>query len=326
MSEKEYLVDIFQRLYRKYADKLDSPDPNENGFFEMKKAANEYASSLLPLGDQWKAAVEYDVKKLNDHHTIPPSIRYNKDKLEKFKGEVFLFLGDIKNSLRHHGFDIMELPKDTLAYMGEEAFIIDKQTKKYVSIHPKELKSIREQRKTARKTPKALTPATAGSIIQNQPGTSTADTQPKPEDTAIFTDCIANDYRDEQTTIEAELKKVLANKKGKAAIIVFVACYYHGLLRQCPSHQQAFELSKSIGTGHKGYNDQKKKYFEESEEGTRIYNVLIQSKLDIIREEIIKAEAELKPLFDKLKEPITPATDGTSGDQAGHPATHQHKR
>lgn len=38
MSEKESLVDIFQRIYRKHAGKFNDPDPNENGFFEMKKA------------------------------------------------------------------------------------------------------------------------------------------------------------------------------------------------------------------------------------------------------------------------------------------------
>lgn len=308
MNEKEYLVDIFQRLYRLYADKGDNPDPNENGYFEWKKAANEYASSLLPLGDQWKAAVIYEVKRLIDNYTIPPSIRYNKERLDHYKQTAGSFLLYIRESLLHYGFDILELPKEVLAYMGNEAYIFDKQAGKYKLIHPKELETIRQRRKH----PQASTPATAGSNIQKQPATSTGDTQPQPEETTIFTDCIANDYRDKQTTIEAELKKVLADKKGKAAIIVFVACYINGIIRKCPSHQQAFELSKSIGTGHKGYNDQKKQYFKESEEGTRNYDVLIQSKLDVIREEIIKAEAELKPLFDILKASITPATDPSS--------------
>lgn len=308
MTPKESLVDIFQGLYRKYAGKGDNPDPNENGYFEWKKAANEYASSLLPLGDQWKAAVIYDVKRLIDNYTIPPSIRYNKERLDHYKLTAGSFLLDIRESLLHYGFDILELPKEVLAYMGNEAYIFDKQAGKYKLIHPKELETIRQRRKH----PQASTPATAGSNIQKQPATSTGDTQPQPEETTIFTDCIANDYRDKQTTIEAELKKVLADKKGKAAIIVFVACYINGIIRKCPSHQQAFELSKSIGTGHKGYNDQKKQYFEESEEGTRNYDVLIQSKLDVIREEIIKAEAELKPLFDILKASITPATDPSS--------------
>lgn len=290
MSEKESLMDIFQRLYRKYAGKDDNPDPNENGFFEMKKAANEYASSLLPLGDQWKTAVVYDIKSLLG--IIPPSIRFNKERLDKYKLSAESFLLDIKDSLLHHGFDIMELPKETLANMWVEVYIRDRQTGKYKAIHPKELKSIRQQRKKTRKNLQASTPATD-----------------EPETITTFTDCIANDYRDRQTTIEADLRKVLAGKKGKAAIIVFVACYINGIIRQCPSHQQAFNLSESIGEAHKGYNDQKKKYFEESEDGTGTYDVLIQSKLDRIREEIIKAEAELKPLFDKLKEPITPAID-----------------
>lgn len=300
MSEKEYLVDIFQRLYRKYAGKFGSPDPNENGFFEMKKATNEYASSLLALGDQWKAAVVYDIESLNRNGTIPPSIRYNKERLEKYKGQIFLFLCDIKNSLRHHGFDIMELPKETLAHMGEEAFVIDKQTKKYVSIHPQDLEAIRQQRKAEKKKTKAQATATDGN-------------EPQP-DTDTFSNCIANDYRDKQTAIEAELKKVLADKKGKAAIIVFVACCYHGILRKCPSHQQALFLSESIGKSHKGYNDQKKIYFEESEQGTFNYDTLIQSKLDNIREELLTTEAELKSLFDSL------------GIFTGDTATHQHER
>lgn len=293
MSEKESLVDIFQRLYRKYADKGDNPDQNENGFFEMKKAANEYASSLLPLGDQWKAAVAYDVNRLlNDNNTIPISIRFNKERLDNYKDDAGDLIEYIRDSLLNHGFVISELPKETLKYLYRGAFVdIETEWERISEIH-------RQQRKAARKNLQASTPATDG-----------GDTQEQPEIITMFTDCIANEYRDKQTIIEAELKKVLAGKKGKAAIIVFVACCYHGILRQCPSHQQAFNLCESIGDNHGGYNKQKKYYFEESEEGTRIYDVLIQSKLDRIREEIIKAEAELKPLFDKLKEPITPATD-----------------
>ena len=110
---------------------------------------------------------------------------------------------------------------------------------------------------------------------------------------------------------------MLKDKKGKAAIMVFVACYINGILRQCPSHQQALYLSKSIGEGHKGYNDQKKLYFRESEEGKRtngntaIYDVLDKTKLDTIREEIINAEAELKTLFVSLDiDTGDTATDG----------------
>ena len=301
MTPKESLVDIFQGLYRKYAGKGDNPDPNENGYFEWKKAANEYASSLLPLGDQWKAAVIYDVKRLIDNYTIPPSIRYNKERLDHYKLTAGSFLLDIRESLLHHGFDIMELPKENLKYLQRGWLTDIEEEWERIS------ESQRQKRKTARKNPQASTPATAGSNIQKQPATSTGDTQPQPEETTIFTDCIANDYRDKQTTIEAELRKVINGKKGKAAIIVFVACYIHGILRPCPSHQQALYLSKSIGeTKHKGYNDQKKKYFKESEEGKRtngntaIYDVLKEAMLDTIREAIINAETELKTLFVSL--------------------------
>jgi len=323
MSEKEYLVDIFQGIYRKHAGKFNDPDPNENGFFEMKKAANEYASSLLPLGNQWKAAVVYDIESLNRNGTIPPSIRYNKEKLESYKGEIHLFLCDIKNSLRHHGFDIMELPKDTLAYMGEEAFIIDKQTKKYVSIHPKELEAIRQQRKTARKKTKAQATATdankQAAPADIKPATDGGNTQTKTEETSIFTDCIANAYRNKQASIETELKKVLKGKKGKKAIIVFVACYFHGILRKCPSHQQALYLSESIGTSHRGYDTQKQIYFSQSEDSKRdsgnyaIYDILNETEIDTIRELIIAAEAELKPLFKSLEiDTGDTATDASS--------------
>ena len=301
MSEKESLVDIFQRIYRKHAGKFNDPDPNENGFFEMKKAANEYASRLLPLGNQWKAAVVYDIESINRNGTIPPSIRFNKKRLDNYKLIAGSFLLDIRESLSHHGFDIMELPKETLKYL-QRGWPIDIEEKwEHIS------ESQRQQRKAERKPAQASTPATAGSNIQKQPATSTGDTPPQPEETSIFTDCIANDYRDKQAIIEAELRKVINGKKGKAAIIVFVACYIHGILRQCPSHQQALYLSKSIGeTKHKGYNDQKKKYFKESEEGKRtngntaIYDVLKETMLDTIREAIINAETELKTLFVSL--------------------------
>ena len=169
----------------------------------------------------------------------------------------------------------------------------------------------------------AGTSAPAGSCLVQQP---TA-----PDGSSIFTDCIADPYRDKHTIVEAELKKVLKDKKGKAAIILFVACYINGILRQCPSHQQALFLSESIGKAHGGYNNQKKIYFSEEEEGKRIngntaiYNVLNQTKTGTIREEILKAETELKTLFDSL-EISASAPDGSCVDSAGQPAPHQHDR
>ena len=311
MSEKESLVDIFQRIYRKHAGKFNDPDPNENGFFEMKKAANEYASRLLPLGNQWKAAVVYDIESINRNGTIPPSIRFNKKRLDNYKQIAGSFLLDIRESLLHYGFEIMELPKETLKYL-QRGWPIDIEEKwEHIS------ESQRQQRKAERKPAQASTPATADSKIPKQTGTSTGDTPPQPEETSIFTDCISDAYRDKQAIIEAELKKVLKDKKGKAAIMVFVACNIYGIIRQCPSHKQALYLSKSIGEEHKGYDTQKKLYFSESVEGKRkngntaIYDVLDQTKLKIIREEIIKAETELKTLFVSLGIQIgETATDG----------------
>ena len=322
MSQKESLVAIFQRLYIKYAEKQGEPDPNENGFFEMKKAANEYASSLLSLGNQWINAVVYDIERLNNYNSTPPSLRFNKERLRKYKGIASFFLCDIKESLRHHGFDIMELPKETLAYMQEEAFVFDKQTGKYKPIHPKDYEKIKQQRKAARKN--TATTATDGSIQaapagiskqpQHLPPMEAADIMPDTPSESIFTDCIANDYRGNTAIIEKELKKALQGKKAKAAIIVFVTCFYHGILRKCPSHQQALYLSKSIGENHKGYNDQKEIYFTQSEEGKRgngnfaIYDTLKTENIDIIRESMITTEAKLKPLFGTLGIVITPDT------------------
>lgn len=291
MKSKESLVDIFHRYFQKYAGKFDNVDPAENGFFEEKQIANEYATSLLTLGDQWKAAVEYDVKQLSLDR-LPPHCK--KEMREEFRLMSDSFLSVISVALQHHGFDIMQLSKETLSLLWIEAYYKGKM------IHPKELEAIRQQRKAERKKTKAQATATDGN-------------EPQP-DTDTFSNCIANDYRDKQTAIEAELKKVLADKKGKAAIIVFVACCYHGILRKCPSHQQALFLSESIGKSHKGYNDQKKIYFEESEQGTFNYDTLIQSKLDNIREELLTTEAELKSLFDSL------------GIFTGDTATHQHER
>ena len=291
MKSKESLVDIFHRYFQKYAGKFDNVDPAENGFFEEKQIANEYATSLLTLGDQWKAAVEYDVKQLSLDR-LPPHCK--KEMREEFRLMSDSFLKVISVALQHHGFDIMQLSKETLSLLWIEAYYKGKM------IHPKELEAIRQQRKAEKKKTKAQATATDGN-------------EPQP-DTDTFSNCIANDYRDKQTAIEAELKKVLADKKGKAAIIVFVACCYHGILRKCPSHQQALFLSESIGKSHKGYNDQKKIYFEESEQGTFNYDTLIQSKLDNIREELLTTEAELKPLFDSL------------GIFTGDTATHQHER
>ena len=153
----------------------------------------------------------------------------------------------------------------------------------------------------------AQTPATdANQQIAPADIKPATDGESTPSNGTIFTDCIADAYRDKQAIVEAELRKVINGKKGKAAIIVFVACNINGILRKCPSHQQALYLSKSIGKDHKGYDRQKKLYFYESEEGKRtngntaIYDVLDQTKIKIIREEILKAETELKTLFVSL--------------------------
>ena len=157
-------------------------------------------------------------------------------------------------------------------------------------------------------------PAGISKQPQHLPPMEAADIMPDTPPESIFTDCIANDYRGNTAIIEKELKKALQGKKAKAAIIVFVTCFYHGILRKCPSHQQALYLSKSIGENHKGYNDQKEIYFTQSEEGKRgngnyaIYDTLKTEKIDIIRESMITTEAKLKPLFGTLGIVITPDT------------------
>lgn len=336
----ESMLQIFQRHrdcfdFTKEPDLLESDEARQLCYErqrEREQAANEYVSNILASNDNWAKDVDEDANEL----ALSFQGILNKAERKAYRKATEEFLSYVATVLREHrvkqlspvtryrmgrweypamnvitGLSIDEAEKE-FQKMKEQGFI-------HVQIFPKE--AFPAVFTAFGYKPKASTHFTAGSNIQKQPATSTGDTPPQPEETSIFTDCIANDYRDKQAIIEAELRKVINGKKGKAAIIVFVACYIHGILRQCPSHQQALYLSKSIGeTKHKGYNDQKKKYFSESEEGKRtngntaIYDVLKETMLDTIREAIINAETELKTLFVSL--------DIVTGDTA----THQHER
>lgn len=112
LAMKESLFDLFQR-HRDCYDNRKSPTIEElkaqpearqletDRFRERKQAASEYASSLIPLGNDWIEAVKYDVKKLAT--TLPPSLHFNKAEREAYRDGVEDFLLDVAAALREHG-------------------------------------------------------------------------------------------------------------------------------------------------------------------------------------------------------------------------------
>ena len=109
---KESLFDIFQR-HRDCYDNRKSPTFEElkakpearqletDRFRERKQAASEYASSLIPLGNDWIEAVKIDVKILTT--TLPPSMHFDKAEREAYRDGVEDFLLDVAAALREHG-------------------------------------------------------------------------------------------------------------------------------------------------------------------------------------------------------------------------------
>ena len=84
---KESLFDIFQR-HRDCYDK-------------RKQAAREYASSMIPLGNDWIEAVKFDVKTITT--TLPPNLHFNKAEREAYRDGVEDFLLEVAAALREHG-------------------------------------------------------------------------------------------------------------------------------------------------------------------------------------------------------------------------------
>jgi hypothetical protein len=109
---KGSLFDIFQRHRDCYDFRKDptieeqqaNPEARQlmaERFRERKQAASEYASSLIPLGNDWIEAVKHDVNKLAT--TLPPSLHFNKAEREAYRDGVEDFLLDVAAALREHG-------------------------------------------------------------------------------------------------------------------------------------------------------------------------------------------------------------------------------
>lgn len=109
---KGSLFDIFQRHrdcydFRKdptHEEQRNQPEARQlmaDRFRERKQAASEYASSLIPLGNDWIEAVKHDVNKLAT--TLPPSLHFNKAERKAYRDGVEDFLLDVAAALREHG-------------------------------------------------------------------------------------------------------------------------------------------------------------------------------------------------------------------------------
>lgn len=109
---KESLFDIFQKHrdcydYRKdptIEEQQTAPEARQlmaERFRERKQAASEYASSLIPLGNDWIEAVKHDVKALTQR--LPPSLHFNKVERDAYRDGVVDFLIDVAEALREYG-------------------------------------------------------------------------------------------------------------------------------------------------------------------------------------------------------------------------------
>ena len=109
---KESLFDIFQRVrdcydYRKdptieqQRESAEARQKMAERMRQQKQAASEYASSLIPLGNDWVEAVKSDVKGLTE--IVPPSLHFNKAERKVYKFGVEAFLLNVAAALRSHG-------------------------------------------------------------------------------------------------------------------------------------------------------------------------------------------------------------------------------
>ncbi len=109
---KESLFDIFQKHrdcydYRKdptIEEQQTTPEARQlmaERYRERKQAASEYASSLIPLGNDWIEAVKYDVEKLTKE--LPESLLFNKAEREAYRDGVEDFLLKVAEALRCYG-------------------------------------------------------------------------------------------------------------------------------------------------------------------------------------------------------------------------------
>jgi hypothetical protein len=111
---KESLFDIFQKHrdcydYRKdptIEEQQANPEARQlmaERFRERKQTASEYASSLIPLGNDWIEAVKYEVDYLTKSGNLPRSLYFNKAEREAYRDAVEDFLREVAAALREHG-------------------------------------------------------------------------------------------------------------------------------------------------------------------------------------------------------------------------------
>lgn len=109
---KMSMLDLFQKYrdcydYRKdptIEEQQTAPEARQlmaERFRERKQAASEYASSLIPLGNDWIEAVKHGVKALTQR--LPPSLHFNKVERDAYRDGVVDFLIDVAEALREYG-------------------------------------------------------------------------------------------------------------------------------------------------------------------------------------------------------------------------------
>ena len=111
---KESLFDIFQKHRDCYDTRKDptieeqrnQPEARQlmaDRFRERKQTASEYASSLIPLGNDWIEAVRNDVEELTKTLSLPENLLFDKAGREAYRDGVEMFLLDVAAALRTYG-------------------------------------------------------------------------------------------------------------------------------------------------------------------------------------------------------------------------------
>ncbi len=126
---KETLFDIYIEHLDCYEPFYNTPEESPQTILEKidKKqlAAKEYAASLLPLGQQWVNAVNYDINKIK---TMIPQPSSNEE-LKNRRIGIHCFLLDVLEALRTYGFDVTQLSAETLTALDFEYGRNDKTNK-----------------------------------------------------------------------------------------------------------------------------------------------------------------------------------------------------
>ena len=290
---KESLFDIFQRHWDCYDHRKDptieeqqaKPEARQlmaDRFRERKQAASEYASSLIPLGNDWIEAVKHDVEQLTKR--LPPSLHFNKAEREAYRDGVEDFLLNVAAALREHGkgkflnreyFDPITLYRFGIATDWEppqtgltkdEAEQMCKDTKQ---LYFPDLFSMFPTTYTVlRYKPKASTPAQpqkkpdSGKNGSGAGNNTTAPTETPPaaketpkvaimqpytpnvgRPTGIFANTIADKYKGKADIIQEHTKNALASMTDpKAVIALFIVYFQNDILKQCPTYWQAIGL------------------------------------------------------------------------------------